>query len=79
MGNALHNSVGKSGSNKKSKDAVALITPSKKPRPLSSRGDSSNGKKFSNIHGDAPVNVSFYEVRCGHGPALLTISKLKLI
>ncbi|XP_011498180.1 PREDICTED: eukaryotic translation initiation factor 3 subunit B [Ceratosolen solmsi marchali] len=30
------------------------------------------GNKFAIIHGESPsVNVSFYEVRCGHGPALL--------
>ena len=30
------------------------------------------GNKFAIIHGDVPVNVSFYEVRCGHGPILLS-------
>jgi translation initiation factor 3 subunit B len=31
------------------------------------------GNKFAIIHGESPsVNVSFYEVRCGHGPALLS-------
>lgn len=31
------------------------------------------GNKFAIIHGEIPsVNVSFYEVRCGHQPALLS-------
>lgn len=30
------------------------------------------GSKFAIIHGDVPVNVSFYEVRYGHQPALLS-------
>lgn len=31
------------------------------------------GNKFAIIHGEVPaVNVSFYEVRCGHGPVLLS-------